>query len=45
MAIAGGAVVPLAMGKLLDQGLGSASYAVPAVCFAYLVVLGLRMAV
>ena len=44
MAIAGGAVAPLAMGKLLDQGIGSASYAVPAACFAYLVALGLRMA-
>ena len=44
MAIAGGALVPLAMGKLLDQGFGSASYAVPAACFAYLVALGLRMA-
>ena len=44
MAIAGGAVVPLAMGKLLDQGLGSASYAVPAACLAYLVALALWMA-
>jgi fucose permease len=44
MAIAGGAVVPLAMGKLLDEGLGSASYAVPAACFAYLIALALWMA-
>jgi MFS transporter, FHS family, L-fucose permease len=44
LAIAGGAVIPLAMGKLLDQGLGSSSYAVPAVCFAYLVALALRTA-
>ena len=44
MAIAGGAVVPLAMGKLLDQGVGSASYAVPAACFGYLVALALRTA-
>jgi FHS family L-fucose permease-like MFS transporter len=44
MAIAGGAVIPLAMGKLLDQGLGSSSYAVPAVCFAYLVAFALRTA-
>ena len=44
MAIAGGAVIPLAMGELLDQGLGSTSYAVPAVCFAYLVALALRTA-
>jgi FHS family L-fucose permease-like MFS transporter len=44
MAIAGGAVVPLAMGKLLDQGFGSASYVVPAACFVYLIALALRMA-
>jgi fucose permease len=44
MAIAGGAVVPLAMGKLLDEGVGSASYAVPAACLAYLVALAVWMA-
>jgi fucose permease len=39
MAIAGGAVVPLVMGALLDLGLGSMSYLVPAAAFAYLLAL------
>ena len=42
MAIAGGALVPLAMGKLVDQGFGGAAYGVPAACFAYLVVLAFQ---
>jgi fucose permease len=42
MAIAGGALVPLAMGKLVDQGYAGAAYGVPAACFAYLVVLAFR---
>ncbi|MCE1229982.1 MAG: MFS transporter, partial [Firmicutes bacterium] len=36
MAISGGALVPLAMGHLLDRGAASWAYLVPALCFAYL---------
>ncbi|MFN2546723.1 MAG: sugar MFS transporter [Myxococcales bacterium] len=42
MAIAGGAILPLAMGRLLDLGFGSAAWAVPLGCFVYLFVLALR---
>jgi len=42
MAIAGGAVLPILMGRMLDTGSGSAAYAVPAASFLYLLALSLR---
>jgi FHS family L-fucose permease-like MFS transporter len=42
MAISGGAIVPVLMGKLLAGGAGSFAFAVPAVCFLYLLMLSLR---
>ncbi len=42
MAISGGAVVPLLMGALLDNGMKSMAFIVPAVCFAYLLLLSLK---
>ncbi|MEM6910677.1 MAG: MFS transporter [Verrucomicrobiota bacterium] len=41
MAISGGAIVPLLMSRLLDLGAGTWAFIVPAVCFAYLLVLSL----
>lgn len=41
MAISGGAIVPLVMGQLVDSGLKTLSFAVPAGCFAYLLLLSL----
>jgi len=41
MAISGGAIVPLFMGRLSDMGMTSLAYAVPAICFVYLVGLSL----
>jgi fucose permease len=42
MAISGGALVPLLMGRLEDNGMKSMSFIVPAVCFAYLLLLSLK---
>jgi fucose permease len=42
MAISGGALVPLLMGKLRDNGMTNMSFVVPAVCFAYLLLLSLK---
>jgi fucose permease len=42
MAISGGALVPLLMGLLVDKGLQAMSFAVPAACFAYLLLLSLK---
>ena len=42
MAIAGGALVPLLMGKLVDNGMKSMAFIVPAVCFVYLLLLSLK---
>jgi fucose permease len=42
MAISGGALVPLVMGKLIDNGMTSMAYIVPVVCFAYLLLLSLK---
>jgi len=39
MAISGGAIVPLLMGKLIDSGVTSLAYVVPLSCFAYLLLL------
>ncbi len=42
MAISGGALVPLAMGELVDIGMISLSYIVPGICFVYLLLLSLK---
>ncbi len=42
MAISGGAIVPLVMGKLLDLKMGPLAFIVPTVCFAYLLLLSLK---
>jgi fucose permease len=42
MAISGGAVVPLLMGRLVDAGSLALAFLVPAACFAYLLMLSLR---
>lgn len=43
MAISGGAIVPLVMGKLVDSGIADhVAFVVPAVCFAYLLLLSLK---
>lgn len=39
MAISGGALVPLVMGRLVDGGMQAMAFVVPAVCFLYLLVL------
>jgi FHS family L-fucose permease-like MFS transporter len=45
MAISGGAIVPLAMAKVVDLGIQEHyAFAVPAACFVYLLVLSLRPA-
>jgi fucose permease len=42
MAISGGAIVPLIMGKMVDMNMKSISFIIPVVCFAYLLILSLR---
>jgi fucose permease len=42
MAISGGALVPEVMSKLRDNGMTNLSFVVPAVCFAYLLLLSLK---
>lgn len=42
MAISGGAIVPLVMGRLVDMNFGAKAFVVPAACFAYLLLLSLR---
>lgn len=42
MAISGGAVIPLLMGKLVDIEWGTKSFLVPVVCFIYLLALSLK---
>jgi FHS family L-fucose permease-like MFS transporter len=42
MAISGGAIVPLLMGKLVDNGMKTMAFIVPAACFAYLLLLSLK---
>lgn len=42
MAISGGAIVPLVMGKLVDMKMGAMAFVVPAACFAYLFLLSMR---
>ena len=42
MAIAGGALVPLLMSRLIDAGMATFAYVVPLACFAYLLLLSLK---
>lgn len=42
MAISGGALVPLLMGKLVDGGLMTKAFIVPVICFVYLLALALK---
>jgi fucose permease len=42
MAISGGAIVPLVMGKLVDVGLDARAFIVPVICFGYLLALSLK---
>lgn len=42
MAISGGAIVPLVMGRLVDAEMGTKAFIIPAVCFVYLLVLSLK---
>jgi len=42
MAISGGALVPLLMGRLVDMGMKAMAFVVPAACFAYLLLISLR---
>ncbi len=43
MAISGGAIVPLLMGRLVDSGMSlTMAFIVPAACFVYLFLLSLK---
>jgi MFS transporter, FHS family, L-fucose permease len=42
MAISGGAIVPLIMGQIVDSGMPTFAYIVPALCFVYLLVLSMK---
>ncbi|HYG23895.1 MAG TPA: MFS transporter [Verrucomicrobiae bacterium] len=42
MAISGGAIVPLVMSKLVDNGMKTMAFIVPAICFAYLLLISMR---
>ena len=42
MAISGGALVPLLMGKLVDIDWGTKAFIVPIICFVYLLILSLK---
>jgi len=42
MAISGGALIPLVMGKLVDLDMGTKSFIVPVICFVYLLALSLK---
>jgi fucose permease len=42
MAISGGAIVPLVMGKLVDCDMSTRAFIVPVVCFVYLLALSLK---
>jgi fucose permease len=39
MAISGGAIVPLVMGKMVDLNMKSIAFIIPVVCFAYLLII------
>ncbi|MCU0783842.1 MAG: MFS transporter [Verrucomicrobia bacterium] len=42
MAISGGALVPLVMGKLVDANFKAIAFVVPVICFGYLLLLSLK---
>jgi fucose permease len=42
MAICGGALLPLLMGKLVDLKWGTMAFLVPTACFVYLLLLSLK---
>ena len=42
MAISGGAIVPLVMGKLVDCDMSTKAFIIPVICFAYLLALSLK---
>jgi len=42
MAISGGAIIPLVMGKMVDMNMNAISFIIPAICFGYLLILSLR---
>jgi fucose permease len=42
MAISGGAIIPLVMGRLVDGGMETKAFIIPVVCFAYLLLLSLK---
>lgn len=42
MAISGGAIVPLLMGKMVDLNMAAFSYIIPGACFVYLLLLSLK---
>lgn len=42
MAISGGAIIPLFMGKMIDMELASEAFIVPVICFSYLLLVSLK---
>ncbi|BDX37133.1 MFS transporter [Tenuifilaceae bacterium CYCD] len=42
MAISGGAIIPLFMGKMVDMEMNAFAFIVPAICFGYLLFLSLK---
>lgn len=42
MAISGGAIIPLFMGKMVDMEMNAFAFIVPAICFGYLLILSLK---
>ena len=42
MAISGGALIPLLMGRLIDMKFGVYAFAIPAACFVYLLILSMK---
>lgn len=42
MAISGGAIIPLFMGKMVDMEMNAFAFVVPAICFGYLLILSLK---
>ena len=42
MAISGGAIVPLIMSRMVDMNMKAMAFAVPAICFVYLLLLSLK---
>lgn len=42
MAISGGAIIPLVMGKLVDSDMAAKAFIVPVICFVYLLILSMK---